>query len=250
MKKLLLVLAVLLFSAPATFAASDNYVDDSSNATAVIRSLYNAINRKEYARAYSYFSTPPADSLDEFAAGYADTKSVDLLTGTATAEGAAGSTYYALPVAIEATMTDGSTLVFAGCYTLRLAQPQVQGVPYQPLRIEKGALKPGKAPLADAIAQTCSAQQPDASAGDSEKAAGQTGDEPGSTGADPLLDKAKAQFSAIYADVCDPRDASAGDDAAKPESYPIAFNYPTDDQDQPKRTAELFRFLVHQRSLQ
>ena len=45
------------------------YIDDRSSPQALVQSLYNAINRKEFARAYSYFSVPPQPSLNEYAKG-------------------------------------------------------------------------------------------------------------------------------------------------------------------------------------
>src|SRR5690606_23711752 len=107
----------------------------------LIRSLYNAVNRKEYARAYSYFGTPPAPSVEAYAKGYEDTESVEVVTGTATADGAAGSIFYSLPVAIRARNTDGEERTFAGCYTFRFVQPSVQTTPYKPLLIESGKLE-------------------------------------------------------------------------------------------------------------
>ena len=44
------------------------YVDDRSDGAALVRSLYNAINRKEYARAYGYFgASKPVGEFKAFA---------------------------------------------------------------------------------------------------------------------------------------------------------------------------------------
>ncbi|MDB5589154.1 MAG: hypothetical protein JWP26_4124 [Devosia sp.] len=154
-----IAIAVLLLGSVAAPAMADDssYVDDRSTATTVIESFYNAINRSEYARAYSYFG----DSADnqpfsEFQAGYADTAGVTLKTGDETSEGAAGSTYYTLPVAIDAEATDGTHKVFAGCYQLRLVQPALQEEPpFAPLHIEKGTLKPVNEPFEKVTMTTC-----------------------------------------------------------------------------------------------
>jgi hypothetical protein len=139
----------------ATIAA--NYVDDRSDATAVIISFYNAINRQEYARAYSYYGDPAqAGDFDTFAAGYADTKHVELLAGAPVAEGAAGSTYYTLPVAIDAEAKDGSHAQYAGCYLLRLANPAIQAAPpFKPMHIEKGDLQPAEGDLKAILPEQC-----------------------------------------------------------------------------------------------
>ncbi|HWJ89020.1 MAG TPA: hypothetical protein VNS12_13200 [Pelagibacterium sp.] len=140
------------------------YYDDRSTAAAVIESLYNAINRQEYLRAWSYFEHPSEqtdqqalqDDFEAFAAGYENTSSVRLLVGPEITEGAAGTIYYALPVAIEATNSDGALESFAGCYTLRQAQPSVQATPpFRPLAIVKGDLQPAQGPLETILPGIC-----------------------------------------------------------------------------------------------
>src|SRR6185437_17036568 len=91
------VLAAVTFPA---FAAEPAYLDDRSTAAALVKSFYNAVDRHEYARAYTYFGAAGGPQpYAQFAAGYADTVSVRVVTGTAQGEGAAGSTYFTLPVA-------------------------------------------------------------------------------------------------------------------------------------------------------
>lgn len=125
--------------------SAQHFIDDRSSAVRVLASLFNAINRKEYLRAYSYWdatgqiaSTPYSD----FEAGYADTESVELQVGQATTGSAAGNLYYTVPVLVSATTTDGQVKRYAGCYLLHLSQPAVQGVPpFQPMAIREGTLK-------------------------------------------------------------------------------------------------------------
>jgi hypothetical protein len=139
MKIVLLALALLSATPLPGLAADDQYVDDRSNAAALVRSLYNAVSRKEYGRAWSYYGDQkPAKTLDKFAEGYADTARVDVATGGVSEEGAAGSTFYQVAVAIQATNKNGDVSVFAGCYTARLANPQIQGEAFSPLHLEKG----------------------------------------------------------------------------------------------------------------
>lgn len=202
--------------------AAEAYLDDRSSAESLVRSLYNAINRKEYTRAYSYFSPAPAKSLDDYAKGYEDTENVELLTGAAGEEGAAGSIYYSLPVAIRATKTDGSDQVFAGCYTLRLADPLIQAESFMPLHIESAHLAAAEGELEDVLPAQC-------------------GDVPPPSPADRALRKAKTVFAAVYGETCENLYADHPDQS-EPESYAIAFNYPYDSEDQPKRQARLFRF--------
>lgn len=145
MKRSLVWCCALLCASALGSAQTPNYLDDRSTPGSVLQSLYNAINRREYARAYSYWrdsappGTPPA--YPEFVRGYADTASVHLVTGNVTGEGAAGSVFYTVPVRLEALRTDGSERVFVGCYTLRLVQPAVQEPPFVPLGIVGSRLR-------------------------------------------------------------------------------------------------------------
>jgi hypothetical protein len=135
-------------SPPAPPDAADigaaRYLDDRSDAVQVIRSLYNAINRQEYARAYAYWqATDQVPAFDQFAQGYSQTRSVQLMTGPVAGDPGAGQLNYAVPVAVAATMADGTTQVFAGCYRLHLTQPALQEQPpYQPLGIVGADIQP------------------------------------------------------------------------------------------------------------
>ena len=141
--------AVLVASiAGPAFAAQPAYLDDRSTADSLVRSFYNAINRFEYSRAYTYFGKAgwPVPYA-QFVQGYADTNSVTVLTGTVSGDGAAGSTYYTLPVAIDARSTHGTEQQFAGCYTTRLIQPSNQDPPVEPMYIYKATLHPAQGAL-------------------------------------------------------------------------------------------------------
>lgn len=61
-----------------------------------------------------------------------------------------------MPVAIDAVDSSGTHSQFAGCYTLRLANPAIQDAPpFTPLHIEKGELKPAKGELETILPETC-----------------------------------------------------------------------------------------------
>jgi hypothetical protein len=109
------------------------YQDDRSTAESVIGSYYDAVNRRQYSRAYSYWEPASAASqlppYAQFVQGYADTASVDLATGDVTSGVGAGQLYYSVPVTLVATMDDGSIQTFVGCYTLHIPRPEFQAVP-------------------------------------------------------------------------------------------------------------------------
>jgi hypothetical protein len=125
------------------------YVDDRSDGAALVRSLYNAISRKEYARAYGYFgASKPVGEFKAFADGYANTESVELKIGKVTTEGAAGSIYSAVPV---------ETRFFSGCYVARIINPSLQVPPFTPYQIETARLEEASGPIERAIPTVCNA---------------------------------------------------------------------------------------------
>jgi Protein of unknown function (DUF1176) len=128
--------------AAAEIMAPLDYSDDRSDAAALVRSFYNAVNRHEYARAWDYFANPPAKDFSAFAKGYDDTVRVDIVTGRANSEGAAGATFTEVPVAIRATDKNGGTKTFAGCYTVKAVNAQIQEPPFRALLIDRAKLKP------------------------------------------------------------------------------------------------------------
>lgn len=152
-----LVLAACLITCPAvSFAQEPAYSDDRSDGAALVRSLYNAIARKEYARAYSYFSDKSQLArYQDFAGGYADTVEVEVKTGTVTPEGAAGSLYMPVPVAVRSVDKAGKEHVFAGCYVTRLASPTVQEPPFTPILIDSAELEEVKKPFDQAVPAVC-----------------------------------------------------------------------------------------------
>lgn len=86
---------------------------------AVVRDYYDAIAARDYERAYRYWLAP-AQSLDDFTKGFADTASVEVKAGAPSRiEGAAGSQYVDVPVTITATTKSGRSQRFEGTYTLR-----------------------------------------------------------------------------------------------------------------------------------
>src|SRR5258708_3413217 len=110
------------------------YIDDRSNAVQVLRSLFNAINRKEYVRAYSHWELPGSNPgqpppFADFQQGYANTETVQLNTGTVTNDAGAGQLYYSVPVPLISTTTNGEPQNFVGCYQLHLYQPPMQATP-------------------------------------------------------------------------------------------------------------------------
>ncbi|MGE5596332.1 MAG: hypothetical protein ACM3S1_09910 [Hyphomicrobiales bacterium] len=101
--------------------------DNRTGSINVVYSLYDAVNRKDFDRAYGYWEQPPA-SKDDFIAGYADTASTAITVGAPADRGAAaGSVYDEVPIVLQATKTDGTVQRFSGCYVLRRANVPTPG---------------------------------------------------------------------------------------------------------------------------
>jgi hypothetical protein len=221
------VMLALLFTtacipSQAAFAAEPDYVDDRSDAAAVIRSFYNAVSRREYARAWDYFGEGrPAASFEAFVAGYETTDRVDVETGAVSEEGAAGSVFFRVPVAIRATATDGTEKVYAGCYTLRQVNARIQEPPFQPILIEEGSLQPSSVELVDALPASC----------------GGSSQPPG----DAVLEQAKDAFAATYGERCTrPSDGKATQD---PQAFTLSSGGNQDGVVAAPSQARLFRFV-------
>jgi hypothetical protein len=148
----------------ATDISAARYLDDRSTPEEVLRSLFNAVNRKEYDRAYSYWETnltsTQLPSYAQFKQGYASTASVELTFGLAGSGVAAGNIYFTIPTLLVAHTTDGQTQSFVGCYTLQLGQPAIQDQPpFQPVAIGLAQVQPfvaGSNP-SSALAYACPA---------------------------------------------------------------------------------------------
>jgi heat shock protein HslJ len=147
-----------------------NFVNDSASRPAgqryenltspvdLLASFYNAVNAREYDRAYRYWETPPSN-LEDFAKGYAETANVQLIVQPPTIlEGAAGSLYAEVPTVIVARHQDGGERAFAGCYVTRKSNLDPSDIPKQEVwRIYKASVSPiaAGADIPKLLAQSC-----------------------------------------------------------------------------------------------
>lgn len=142
---------IAFLGVPLVLAASPVYTDDRSTPAGVVQSFYNAINRAEYLRAWSYFKSAAAPAYASFKSGYGDTLSVEVKLGKPRSEGAAGSVQTKLPVALLAHHADGSSSLFEGCYTLIQIDPSIQDAPpFRPIEITSAHLTASSGSLGSA----------------------------------------------------------------------------------------------------
>lgn len=225
MKPILLVAATGLLACVSTLPAltqdSTVYLDDRSSPEQLIRSLYNAINRHEFGRAYSYFETPPAPTFEDYERGFGETAEVELVTGLPQEDAGAGTVHYTLPVAIRSLSKSGEARVFAGCYTLTLSSPSAQTTPFSPLRIEAGRLGPAEGELEDALPARCDETE-----------------EPRSEEA-LLIRRASEVFNSVFSRSCNA--SLIGEEA--PQHHKVTYRASWAAEGAPDEEAHLFRFL-------
>ncbi|MGH2490903.1 MAG: hypothetical protein ACRDF9_05285, partial [Candidatus Limnocylindria bacterium] len=128
---------------PRPTAARPAYLDDRSTADQLLRSYYNAVNRREFARAYSYWQDPSSlGPYERFAEGYARTESIDLAIIGSTSDVGAGQLYWTLATRLAARQSDGTTQYFAICYRLHLSRPEIQSPPYHGIELIGAETRP------------------------------------------------------------------------------------------------------------
>jgi hypothetical protein len=131
-RSILAILIVMSFAVLAHGQTSGTRSDsgpaeDRNDPIATLASYYNAINARDYRRAFGSWDSPPS-SYEQFARGFADTDRVRLLVDPSTnVEGAAGSAYASIPAIVLARTRSGNERLFAGCYIMRRSNVQDRG---------------------------------------------------------------------------------------------------------------------------
>jgi hypothetical protein len=117
------VVALMVFvsgSHPLPAAAQTTYPFDLRDQPLYsIASYYNALALRDYARAYSYWEghAPGGATFEQFVQGFADVQTIHALARLPVAmSGAAGTIHAEVPVVVLATLNDGSSQIFAGCF--------------------------------------------------------------------------------------------------------------------------------------
>ena len=136
-----------------------DYIDDRSTPQKLLESYYNAINRKEYVRAYGYYAQDTQEAnFSNYAKGYETTQSVTIKLGSTEPDPGAGQIYWTLPVAVESTLDDGEKQVYTGCYTISMTNPAMQEVPpFKPMSIRTGTLSKSPKSLNESVPEECEA---------------------------------------------------------------------------------------------
>ena len=216
MRLICLAAGILAIAAPATAQGIPDYRDDRSTPAAVVESLYNAIGRYEFARAWSYFIEPPATTFVSYADGFANTESVAIEIGAIAGDCGVGTCNYEVPVILRAIDTGGQLAVYSGCYLIREVTAGVQTPPFRPLGIVSGRFS---------VANPNSvAFQPDCGGGSAV-----------SSPSSPVT----ALFVAAQSGRCTTIQNAY---ASEPRIYDLRFRYSWDEPDAPQRLMRLYQF--------
>jgi heat shock protein HslJ len=143
---------VLNFSNEQASEPDNGPQDDRSDPVATLSSYYDAINSRDFRRAYRYWESP-TQSYEQFERGFADTDRVRLLIEPPPRlEGAAGSSFAEISTIVVATTRGGNERIFAGCYTLRKSNVRDTG-----WHIYRGEVSPApsSARVSRMLAQGC-----------------------------------------------------------------------------------------------
>lgn len=201
-----------------------DYQDDRSSAVSIVESYFNAIARKEYARAWNYFdSDKPSKSFDDFAAGFKDTREIEIQLGRAVDENASGNHVTKVPVAIRSVDSKGAEQIYAGCYTARAADTQMEGSAYKPGHLESAKLGASDAAFLASVPVDCEGN---------DKLAEE----------DVWLQRAQRVFDKEKRSTCSIYDRETMPDSIEPTAYKIEYNFSYDDQDLPRRKGFVLEF--------
>lgn len=105
--------------------AADADTAANANPTDIVRRYYDALKRRQYDSAYALWGQSGQASgktRAQFANGFAETAQTNATIGDSVrVEGAAGSQYATVPVAVDAVLRNGTHQHFVGTYIVRRA---------------------------------------------------------------------------------------------------------------------------------
>lgn len=151
---LLTVFGLIAMSPAIAETQSKPYIDNRSDATELVRSFYNAIDRREFARAWSYFGDKkPAKDLAEFARSFEGASRVELTLGDITTKDGAEGSEYLVPASVVVRSSnaekyrdfgkgkDPDERHLDGCIAVRATKPKSTDTSFTPMWIEQVDLK-------------------------------------------------------------------------------------------------------------
>ncbi|ACZ09831.1 Uncharacterised protein [Sebaldella termitidis] len=142
MKKILFYVLFFLVVITRVPADMTSKYDDVSSPEHVMLSFENAINTKDFQRAWNYWKLKPGPDFEKWKKGYSDTKHIDLYYKYKDSDAGAGNRWVTYNVKIFSEDTKGKKHLYEGYYTLHTSAPELYEEGKWPgWRIEKGEFK-------------------------------------------------------------------------------------------------------------
>ena len=143
MKRSLLSILMFFFFFLGVMADTTVKMDKTDTPENVFLSFENAINNKNFQRAWNYWRTPPGNSYEKWANGYKNTKSMEIFYKYKDSDAGAGNRWVTYTVKVFAVNTDGKKHLYEGTYTLHTTNQELyDSIDKWPgWKIENGQLK-------------------------------------------------------------------------------------------------------------
>lgn len=143
MKKILISILLFLVLVMGLMADTNMKIDKVDTPENVLLSFENAINDKDYLRAWNYWETAPSNDYTKWEKGYKNTKNTEIFYKFKVSDAGAGNRWVTYNVKVFAVNTDGKKHLYEGYYTLRSTNPDLydSADKWPGWKIEKGQLK-------------------------------------------------------------------------------------------------------------
>jgi hypothetical protein len=119
---MLLIMTIVVVGAP----LNSVYAQDDPTVRLMLLNYYNAINQRNYSAAYNLWNNP-AQTYQNFSAGFTDTAQIVPYFGSFQPGAAAGMRVGRIPVVLSAYHTDNTLVSYYGCITAIYLNPTTVG---------------------------------------------------------------------------------------------------------------------------
>ena len=135
---------ILFFMVITFIATADKIIryDDTNSPENVMLSFENALNLKDYERAWDYWNSKPETNFEKWKKGYAQTKYTDLYYKYKDSDAGAGNRWVTYSVKLFSEDTKGKKHLYEGYYILHTSAPELYDQGNWPgWKIEKGEFR-------------------------------------------------------------------------------------------------------------
>ena len=142
MKRILFYILVFITVIMSTAAETTAEYNDVSSPENVMLSFENAVNLKDFERAWNYWSLQPEADFAKWKKGYADTKHIDIFYKYKDSDAGAGNRRVTYSIKMFSEDIKGKKHLYEGYYILHTSAPELYDQGKWPgWRIEKGKFR-------------------------------------------------------------------------------------------------------------